>query len=63
MRAAVLTVRALALLASHDAMSDPVRLKTTREAGLREIEDMRTNAGAAIDLLDQAQYPQERDRA
>lgn len=42
MRAAVLTIRALALIATHDAREDPNRLETTQDAALREIEEMRS---------------------
>jgi hypothetical protein len=42
MRAAVLTIRALALIATHDAKADPNRLETTQDAALREIEEMRS---------------------
>jgi len=42
-RAALLTVRALALLASSEAASEPARLETTRDAAIGEIEELRSD--------------------
>jgi len=52
MRAAVLTVRALALLARHAATTDdPVRLRTTQDLALREIETMRKDLAELMPYL------------
>ena len=51
MRSAVLTVRALALLASHEAIADPARLETTRNAAILEIEQMRDTLARLSDGL------------
>jgi hypothetical protein len=43
LHAALLTVRALALLATSEATSEPARLETTTEAAIREIEQLRVD--------------------